>query len=219
MAVAAALQLDATSLRSDLELFASKNVADQLGRHGDALKEIEAAKNQANETLEAIKKAAGQVGVSKHAEVFAKQAEEHLMASRLWIALTYATLFATIGWGFIAIRYFSLSANASAALIAQEIVTRLIVFSGLSYALVWCARNYSANRHNYVLNKHRQNSLMTFEAFAKAAEGDAETKNAILVQATTSIFSAQKTGYSPKEPDLDRPSQILEIVRSVKSGG
>src|SRR6185312_16325799 len=119
-------------------------------------------------------------------------------------------------WGAVALWWIPVPPDSSTAVIVQEALAKFIVFSGLSYALLWCARNYSANRHNYVLNKHRENSLATFETFAKAAEGDPEIKSAILLQATTSIFAAQATGYSTKEPEVDQPSKIIEIMRSAK---
>jgi hypothetical protein len=85
-------------------------------------------------------------------------------------------------------------------------------------ASVWCGKSYRAYRHNAVVNRHRQNALATFEAFAKAAS-DAETKNAVLLQATQCIFSPQQTGYVSGEPETAMP-QVLEIVRNVgKSGG
>lgn len=139
-----------------------------------------------------------------------------MRTSNYWAIATGAFAIFTVFWGVIALWFIPVGAGTSLSVIVQEALAKLIVFSGLSYALLWCARNYAANRHNYVLNKHRENSLATFETFAKAAEGDPEIKSAILLQATTSIFAAQTTGYATKEPDVDQPSKIIEIMRSVK---
>ena len=81
-------------------------------------------------------------------------------------------------------------------------------------SLVWTGRVYKAHRHNYVINKHRQNALRTFEAFVKAAK-DEQTKSAVLLQATQCIFSPQPTGYLTHEAEPSGSPQILEIIRSM----
>ena len=50
----------------------------------------------------------------------------------------------------------------------------------------------------------------------KAASADEQTKNAVLLQATKCIFSAQNTGYLG-QPDKDSEGgpQILEVWRSL----
>jgi hypothetical protein len=69
----------------------------------------------------------------------------------------------------------------------------VIVFSLLLSGMLWVGRIYRAARHNYVVNKHRQNALRTFETFVKSA--DPQIKSAVLLQTTGCIFTAQNTGY------------------------
>jgi len=76
--------------------------------------------------------------------------------------------------------------------------------------LIWNAKNYNAHRHNFVVNKHRQNSLKTFETFVKAANDDLETN---------SIFSSQASGYLSKENDSNSQNKFIEIIRKVVSSG
>jgi hypothetical protein len=49
----------------------------------------------------------------------------------------------------------------------------------------------------------------------KAAEGDQETKNAVLLQATQSIFSPQSTGYPKGEGEPRQGSHLIEIFRGL----
>jgi hypothetical protein len=88
------------------------------------------------------------------------------------------------------------------------------MFSGLFAGVVWMGRIYRAHRHNYVINKHRQNALSTFETFAKAA-ADEQTKAAVLLQATQSIFSLQQSGYLSQESESAGYPQVLEIIRGL----
>ena len=80
---------------------------------------------------------------------------------------------------------------------SQYTVPKLIILSVFFSALIWAAKNYQAHRHNYVINRHRQDSLSTFEGFVSAAGDDTETKNAVLLQATQSIFASQSTMARP----------------------
>ena len=213
----AATAIDPEAIKLQVSTELQPALTESQSQYNQALDDIRSAKGEADRALAAIKEAAGKSGVSAHAKVFSEQATEHLKASKLWVGLTVVALLGIIAWGLIVILAFPIPPNASAGSITQEIFTRVIVFTGLSYALVWCARNYAAHRHNYILNKHRQNSLTTFEAFAKAAD-DPDTKNAVLIQATTSIFSAQATGYGGRDGEIEQPSKILEIFKSAKGG-
>ena len=96
----------------------------------------------------------------------------------------------------------------------QTSLGKLIILAGLYYALLWSAKNYAAARHNFVVNRHRATSLTTFETFVKAASTE-DVKQAILLQATSSIFAAQPSGYSAIKGDDDAPLKVIEIARAM----
>lgn len=166
--------------------------------------------------LQKVRQAAAEVGVAQHATHFKDEAVEHNEKSKKWLYSTIAMAIFTIVWGFLAIFVIKAPDNASNSQILQFTIGKLIVLSSLYYALVWSAKNYNAHRHNYVINKHRQNCLNTFETFVKATGNDAETKNAVLLQATQSIFSSQPSGYVHKDSETESPNKFIEIMRSVK---
>lgn len=185
----------------------------------DKVEHISILEKQAADTLEQLKTTAAEVGVARYSEVFGKEAKRHARASVLWGTLTLVAAGAAAYWGYYALSHLTLARDAGTAEIVQQSLAKIIVFTALYYGLIWCARNYGANRHNFIVNRHRQNSLSTFETFVKAAEGDLETKSAVLLQATSSIFSPQPSGYSSKDAEGEQPGKIIEIVRSVKGGG
>jgi hypothetical protein len=80
--------------------------------------------------------------------------------------------------------------------------------------LSFCIKNFRANKHNEVLNKHKQNALSTFETFVKTAGEDKSIKNAILLETTHSIFSSQNTGYTSSEKDIES-NKIIEIIKNI----
>lgn len=97
----------------------------------------------------------------------------------------------------------------------QNAVSKGIILIGLLYFTITASKNYNAHRHNAILNKHRQNALQTFESFVKAAGDDQQTKNAVLLQATATIFSNQNTGYLAAGPEPEGASKIIEIIKGV----
>ncbi|MGD1044507.1 MAG: hypothetical protein ABR936_04145 [Bacteroidota bacterium] len=189
----------------------------------EQLKILQNAGKEAQQTLDALKQASGQVAISKYSTVFEREAEQHEKSAIKWLIATVVVALLTIAWGLSAQYIFrwiygSLQSGDTPMLI-QYAISKLIILSALYYALVWCARIYGAHRHNNVINRHRQNALNTFEAFVHATEGDPTTKNAVLLQATQSIFSGQHTGFVSKESESESPNKIIEILRNVSSSG
>jgi hypothetical protein len=198
-----------------LESEASKLVADMKAL-GDVQKaEADKTASQMKEIVDQVRRSAAEVGVTQHNVHFRDQAAEHLGSSDKWLKATLVFGSATLFYGIVTTLYFlfwppTLTPSQS----IQVAVSKLILFSVLSFATVWTGRIYKAHWHNYIVNKHRQNALSTFETFVKAASDD-QTKNAVLLQATQSIFSQTHSGFSTTESDGGGPTQILELVRSV----
>lgn len=202
-----------------LETDAARLVTDMKAA-GEAQK-LEAEKTQAQmkEIVAQVRRSAAEVGVTQHNVHFRDQATEHLNSSKTWLKATIGFGLVTFFYGVSTTIYFlfwppTLTPSQS----VQVAVSKLILFSILSFATVWAGRIYKAHWHNYIVNKHRQNALSTFETFVKAASDD-QTKNAVLLQATQSIFSQAHSGFSTTESDGGGPTQILELVRSVAGDG
>ena len=172
--------------------------------------------DDANETIGKVRQIALEVGVSQHAVHFKNEADDHIRVSRHWLIATIGVAILTACWG---IGSFFITPSTEPTIAIQYILSKIIILSALYYGLVWSARNYNAHRHNYVVNRHRQNALTTFETFAKAAAQDFDTKNAVLLQTTQAIFSNQPTGYIIKDNESESPNKIIEILRGASSSG
>lgn len=171
--------------------------------------------SEAQGTLEQVRRAAAEVGVAQHAVHFRDEAASHLARSKSWLWATTmlaATALALSGW---TVYYYARTAiDLTTSQSLQLAISKVILFSLLYFGIVWSARMYRSQWHNHVVNKHRQNALSTFETFVKAASDD-QTKNAVLIQATNSIFAPQATGFVSHEGDATASPQILEIVRGA----
>ncbi len=172
-----------------------------------------------NQILENTKSASLKVGVSSHGAIFKEEAIYHEAEAKNWMGRIIWMLVVT---GLMAIGLFFLMFNKDFqdAKINpwQYAISKIIILSIFFIGLSICTKNYKAHKHNAILNKHRQNALSTFETFVKAGS-DEQTKNAVLMQTTQSIFASQNTGYNSVENDSDVSSKIVEIVKSSKGSG
>ncbi len=171
------------------------------------------------ETLEKVRQAAAEVGVSQHATHFKEEASDYTKTAQKWLRATAISAIITLLWGLLAFQIMMPQIDSSPLTngqFFQALISRGSVLLLLFMALIWFSKNYASAKHNYVINKHRQNALSTFETFAKAAgDSDIQTKNAVLLQATQCIFSPQATGYSNKSYDSDPPTKIIEIAKDL----
>jgi hypothetical protein len=183
----------------------------------DARKERDKMMAEMNAALEQVRRVAAEAGVAQHAIHFSKEAESNLRQSKLWlvVAVVFGLVTAVYAFYGLEIQLREVAANVQTTRLIQLALSRIVIISILSYGLVFSARNFAASRHNFVINRHRQNALSTFETFAKAA-GDAQTKDAVLMQATQSIFALQTSGYLRAEHDTaQQGGQIIEVVRNL----
>jgi hypothetical protein len=190
-----------------LELIVSK--AEERTKH---IRQLESAMET---IVDAARKASGELSVGKHAQHFANAAHAHGESASRWLKTTAGAGALTLGlaayqWMIVWQHDKPLSPGQS----AQLIFAKALVFSVAISATLWCGKVYRALRHNEIVNRHRANALSSFEALAESTD-DAATKNAVLIQATTSIFAPQPSGFSTSDADTAGPSQLIELVRNV----
>ena len=186
------------------------------------LEELTSAQHQEQEgivaemrsTLQAAKIAAGEVGVGEQSAVFGDQARKNNRAARLWLALgtVLGVLSLALLWFFL-LRW--TPSDETTGEIIREFGSRFAVLTLLAFALGFVLRQYAAAKHNETVNRHRQNALRTFETFVKAA-GDQETKDAVLLEATRSIFAPQPSGFLRGRNEIDSSNTILEVTRRLR---
>ncbi len=181
-------------------------------------KEGEQIIRDARAALAEVQRAAAEVGVAQHAIHFKQEAHGHSRARWKWLVATTVLAIAILSYGgFNVYYYMTHTLDIPTAQLVQLSIAKLVVFGGLYFALIWAGRMYRAESHNWVINQHRQNALSTFETFVKAASDD-QTKSAVLLQATQSIFSHQPSGFSQHEQDAVQSPQVLEIIRNMMPG-
>lgn len=160
------------------------------------IKELKSQQEQAAQVVKDVRKMAAESGVTQQAIYFQEEAEVQEKASEDWRRRTIGL---AVGLGIYAaatafLHKLDWLAPANAYDTVQLAVSKILVFTVISYMLYLSARNFMSHKHNAVVNKHRQNALMTFKALADAAEHQAN-RDVVLTHAAVCIFSPQGTGY------------------------
>jgi hypothetical protein len=186
-------------------------------------KQLEIAKNEYEQRLAEVDNLKSQVqslikdaAIAIHAEHFGNEAAFHTDEAKFWNKLILAisvAIFLFAGYNIFFPPNFT-GDHITPVYVSQILIPRGTLLIILLYLLSWGVKNQSAHKHNFVVNKHRQNALNTFQAFGEATENDPDIRNAILLQATQCIFSTQPSGYIGKEPEADGTSKVIEIFKS-----
>jgi len=181
-------RLKSTVERGDLD--STLNEAKQI------VEETKKYSEEAVVILERIKSASGEVGVSAFADVFKRQAEQHEELARNWLIAVIGFTFLMVGLtGFVFFQALDVSAySENPYSFAGFLIVRIVAISLSALLFFQSVKQFNINSHLQALNKHRQNTLQTFQAFVDSSN-DAQIRDAVLLQATKSIFDAGDTGY------------------------
>lgn len=156
--------------------------------------------------------------VSKHKKIFAKQADEHRRVSLKWLIATGVLIVAfgaVFYWLFETLRL----GGTEWVGVLQNVFTKGFLLTLIYFVLNRSIKNYSAQKHLEVVNRHRQNALDTFDDFFESAGNNPETRHAVLIAATDAIFDANQSGYlSTKTKGSDSANPIQQVVRAVLPG-
>ncbi|MDH5675997.1 MAG: hypothetical protein OEZ06_27995 [Myxococcales bacterium] len=178
--------------------------------------ELEESKKEAAEILEEIRKVAAEQGVSQQAIYFKEECDDHAKRADEWLKTTKG---ATIALGVFAFATIFLHkwrwlAPTNDYETVQLAVSKVLVFATIASFVVLSARNFLAHRHNAVVNKHRQNALVTYQALVEAA-ADSSNREIILVHASECIFSPQPTGFGKGEKS-DGSFSMVNLAGDMK---
>ncbi len=178
--------------------------------------DIQKAKDDIFKVLEDIQSAAAKGGASKYSTIFHEQYQKHEESAKYWLWGMGAALGAIIGTG-VLLWIFDNPVSQDVSSIVHFAFIRIVLLTVLFYSLNVCSKNYKSHKHNSIVNKHRANALNTFRVFVDAAKDDEDTKNAVLLEATRTIFSSQQTAYLNNENEAESPIKIIELIKSGKT--
>jgi len=90
-------------------------------------------------------------------------------------------------------------------------LSKVLIFAVISFVLYLSARNFLSHKHNAIVNRHRQNALMTYKAIVEATGDNQQTSDAILIHAASCIYAPQPTGYAGSS-DFQGAKSVIELL-------
>ena len=196
------------------------NLDDMIAKKG---KEAEVHLEEIKKIVQTVREVAANTGVQKYSANFAKAAGKAGRRARKWLlamaAFAVATLVAPAVMSLLPQKiFFSSITNNGALNFAQILLSKAVILGLLITATFWCAKMYRAARHQQTVNQHRENALLTFQAFIEAAE-DKDTRSAVLLETTKSIFTITPSGYLDQEQPQGGELKIVEMLRGATGEG
>jgi hypothetical protein len=197
--------------RTDLSRFehqAAQAVANAESQVLGFLSELKQTRDDARSALAEVRSVAAESGVATQAPHFGDEATRHETAAADWQKYTVRVAIglgvfaaATIVWAIL----WTPDNNAQAVQIG---LGKLLVFTTIATMLLLCSKTLMAHRHNAVVNKHRQNALLTFKVLADAGLSE-HARDIVLTHASSCIYSPQDSGFGKSAG----PSQsVVEVL-------
>ena len=215
--IAYSLHRSADFQRLDREARATlQGVRDQ----GDMLKQqLEDQLKEAAKIVDEVRQVAAETGVSQQASYFKEEADTHEKASESWRQKTVklAWVLGVYGVASLFIHKIPLLEPSNMYQSIQLGVSKILVFAVISFMLYLSARSYLSHKHNAIVNRHRQNSLLTYRALVEAA-GSSENREVILTHAAACIYGPQPTGYSQIGGEATKASSVVEVFGKPLAG-
>ncbi len=182
--------------------------------------QLQGHEREAQRVLTEIRSVAAEEGVTQQSAHFRAEADRHDTEAETWRIRTVkiAIALGIYAASSIILHKIPFLAPTSNYETIQLAISKILIFSVLAYMLFLSARNFLSHKHNAIVNRHRQNALMTHRSLVEAAS-DHGIREAIMVQAAGCIFSPQNTGYAGSVSGGDSPSPKSVVELLSKAGG
>lgn len=195
----------------------SKKAEELIKQAEEAIAAIQKQKEQGDEILKALRETSAITGVSKFAGVFGDQAKQNKKIANIWLGVSVFAAIAIGGflWWIFEQLIDVIQGGADFQVSLQIFLAKILLLSFFSVVFYQVIKNYNANMHLFTLNKHRENSLVSFQSFVESTE-DPKIRDTVLIQATKAIFEAGETGYVSSKDGSITGLETIKIVDQFK---
>ena len=162
------------------------------------------------DTSASVRRFAAKTGTDHNIDRYKQAQQRHAKAAKIWLGavLSLSVLLVVFAaWYFCAHD----SKDVEFVLGHQE-VALLFIVAVLLYAIFFCAKSYTSEKHNQVVNNNKANALDTFELFVSSANSEA-TKDQVLLVSAMAIFANTSTGFGK-----DQGMPLPPLMEAVKRG-
>ena len=177
--------------------------------------------------LDSARTLSGKFIIEKYAKTFSQESNNFMWQAIGWLTLSIILLVAIVALGinnynllepYLIQKVQRKEEVINSGILLQLTINKVLIVSCLFFGLSVAIKNYRWSRHNQTVNKHRQNAISTFEAYLESFKPDEQTRNAMLMEVSRTIFGSQSTGFVDKDNE-DSPTQIFEIFKPLANAG
>lgn len=181
----------------------------------DITESLEQQQTDAETALEAIKMVAAEQGVTQQSIYFKDEADQNTTDAETWRQRTINIAWLLGGYAVLSlfIHKIPFLTPINTYETVQMAVSKILIFAVISFMLYLSSRNFLSHKHNAVVNKHRQNALMTYKALVEAAGEKQQASDAVLIHAASCIYAPQPTGYTSGENGVGKgATSVIELL-------
>lgn len=152
--------------------------------------------------------------------VFENYAKDHFFSSLGWftcgalLALA-AALFAKLEV-YPSIKSFIATETPWPVSVSFLFVNSIVILIMLGMA-TWCLRNYSINKRNHLVNRHRAVTLKTFQTFADVTAKSDTLHTTIMGRIAETLFDTHNTGYENSTDANLNITQVADLIGKLNN--
>ena len=204
-----------------------------LGKLTDDTNAATKLKVQLSERIEEFEKVNQQLNVAGKSLHFLDEAAKIKATSKKWLTAAIVSFILFLGLIFCFLfcgsyHFKEISFIVSYSKMNKELINETVLFEFASYlilkallvslsiyAVVFCAKNYRTQMHNYTINQHKAMSLSASVQLLDNDKLNPDIRERILIEATTTIFAHQTSGYNTKDSDIN-PNILAAALEKLK---
>lgn len=174
---------------------------------------LEESHDESRQIVEAMRSASRAVGADREARTFREAARRYDRGARRWLWASIASAFVTIGAAFALVLVWATDGALTDAEVLQFVLAKAAMLAVLTYGTVTAVRLYRSNAHLAAVNRHREDALLTFQAFVEGSSTE-ETRDQVLLAAARAAFGQTPTGLVSDKGD---GGSMLEVLTGIAS--
>ena len=177
------------------------------------IKRMESIIGENKEKLAVVLEAQVQSSAAQQSNFFGEEAKKYENAAIHWGRMVFVSIVAFIIFAAVAWWATNLADVNNGRALALVLANRALFFVVLGFGVFFCAKNYMANCHNAVVNRHRQKALETYLAVVNAVK-DQKHRDIVLSYAAQCIYVPQDSGFSRRNSENEISADtILRLAR------
>lgn len=180
---------------------------------GEAVRRAKDAAEEAHAAADAAKSAAGQAASSNFSGFFASRAEFHEKEAALWriVTIVLGMLTSII----VVVFAFTPAPGGDWAERTVGMVVRLAAVGTLGAFAFWASAQMRVHQHNAVVNRQKETTVNTFQAFLVSAGDDGATKREVIMEVTRQTYAPVESGWGSDGNGTEYRAPLLQVVTAA----